>query len=125
METQSINFFKPIREILLVVHEAYGGMTVRQFGILLEIADNEGVTSLELAKRMKMNTSSIYRNLGTLSIGVKKTHGGTRESKGLGLVDMRPDLSDTRRMLLYLSAEGHALLSKLTKNVRLICQASS
>jgi len=81
------HFFKPF------------GVTREQWSLLIRLYEHEGITQIELAKRIDKDQTNITRTLDQL------------ERKGLA--ERRPNAADRRSYLAYRTPEGTSLIEQL------------
>lgn len=86
-------------------------MALPQLLILLQVWQEEGITMVTLAKRLKMPQGTISRNLRML--GQFMTQGQPRELKGYSLVGLKPDLYDRKRLACFLTDHGKEVCSDM------------
>lgn len=79
-------------------------VTPGQFGILVLINANTGLTQSALAKAVGVERSTMVATIDNL--------------EGKGLVERRPSPVDRRSYALVLTAEGKSMLTKLKRKVR-------
>jgi DNA-binding MarR family transcriptional regulator len=79
--------------------------------VLLQIASAPGVTMNDLTKRTGLSQASVSRHASALSKFKKLGE------PGYDLVEYVPDPRDTRRRLLFLSANGKSFVTRLIRTV--------
>lgn len=95
--------------------EAFGDATLPIHSLLLFLrvaeADLKGepLEGRDLAKKMKLSTSAISRNVA--SLGEWHRH----QRPGMGLIQAVPDLMDRRRKPITLTKKGHQVISLILK----------
>ena len=100
-----------IAAIIRQLRSVSADMPMQQADVLLSIAVNPGLTLADIGKATSLSPASVSRNLASLS----KFH---RLGKpGLDLVEVVIDPRETRRRLVYLTPQGKALVTKLSRNV--------
>lgn len=110
-----------IRETVAIVRELYPTMPLQQFAVLIEVVNQEGITSPELSKRLNMTGASVSRSLQALGKHVvfPKEYTGQAvhptKVKGLELIETRPDVEEPRRHAVWLTPKGQELASKMRK----------
>lgn len=75
---------------------------------LIEIAQNEGMSLTELAKKTNLTLSTVSRIVGALS-------DYRANGKPYELVDLRISKTERRRKELYLTVKGRTLIKRLEK----------
>lgn len=93
-------------------------MPIAQLGLVLETAQNPGITQpelAELAEKFNMHSGTVSRNLKTLSIYVEN---GVR--KGFDLIEMRPDLVERRKLACFLTARGAELVQAIVQTMEVL-----
>jgi DNA-binding MarR family transcriptional regulator len=101
-----------IRQLAYVAdgfHKLDPEMPMQQAAAFLVIAQKEGLTVTEVAKRTGQNTASITRTLQALSQRPAKP--------GLDVICPRPDPMDARRKTAHLPRKGHALATRLSAHL--------
>ncbi len=80
--------------------------------IFLHVAQGpaEGLTYRELEEAMSLTNSSVSRTLDALGEEHRKGY------RGYGLIERKPDLADSRRLRVFLSARGHALANQIVNH---------
>ena len=83
---------------------------------LLEVADNEGMSVTDIARKVGSALSSTSRNLAALSDRHwQKTKSG-QPKPGLGLVELRIDPMNSRSKQVFLTSKGKQLLNEALEN---------
>ncbi|SHJ67336.1 DNA-binding transcriptional regulator, MarR family [Malonomonas rubra DSM 5091] len=85
-------------------------MPSQQIAMFLRIASYEGVTLPELAEALNTTVASVSRNGKILSEYMEKG-----ELKGYGLIGMRPDIRERRRLACFLTDKGRELVAELDR----------
>lgn len=83
-------------------------LTVSRLQILLVVAQGQDVLTRDISRKTGLAISSITRSLGQLG---DKPQRGVKQ--GLGLVDVRPDPDDSRRVFINLSPKGRKVIEDL------------
>ena len=86
------------------VRSLYADFTLNQVLVLLEIAQNPGITNAELIQRTGLSDASVSRICAILS------HYGNRGTKPLHLIKFEDSQQDRRVKLIFLTPQRHALL---------------
>lgn len=97
------HFTKLITFVRKKIHKDFA---IPQLHLFLLICENEGITQPELAKHASMPQATLSRNVRALGKSYNKE---TKQIEGYGLVDVRPDLYERRRLACFLTEEGKAV----------------
>lgn len=101
------------RQAIERVREINPDFAISQLSLLLYVATNEGKTMHELCAETGMPQGSVSRNIKQLSRYAEVDRHGRRELKGYNLVRTEPDVIERRRLAVYLTKEGEALIEDL------------
>lgn len=83
---------------------------VRKLEVFLVIANTPGITQQEVEKKLELQGPPFSRYTKEMSLSVVDG-----ERKGLDLLDIRPDLSDSRKYSYNLNANGQRLFNEFLK----------
>lgn len=93
---------------LKVFRNVNGEFPLHYMIALIEIANNEGMSLTELAKKTNLTLSTVSRIVGALS-------DYRANGKPYELVDLRISKTERRRKELHLTTKGRSLLKRLEK----------
>lgn len=105
-----------LRGLIRVLREDAGdGLEVQQVACLIEVmADHpDPITHSEIEGRVGLAQSSVSRNMKRLSVRMRQDTNGKWIDAGLGLVDVRPDAYETRKLSASLTKKGINLMNKM------------
>ncbi len=85
---------------------------IQQIIILLEVAENPGITQTELGERLSMSPSSISRSVRMLGNYLERS---SDEMKGYGLVETRPDLRERHRQSCFVTERGRTVVDEFAE----------
>jgi DNA-binding MarR family transcriptional regulator len=71
------------------------------------------ITHTEIERAVGLSQSSVSRNLKRLGVRLRQDAGGKWLDAGVGLVDTRPDLYETRRLASTLTRKGVELMDAI------------
>lgn len=114
---------KDILDIFLTqvntIAKIYKEMPIQQVILFLLVAQNEGITQLEITKLSGQTQASVSRNLSKLGKHLKDDpESATGKSYfGHGLIISEPDAANRKTLALFLSPKGIAL----TRDIQVAC----
>jgi len=95
--------------------EVYEEIPSQQIVLLLAVAMEEGITQYQLGINLGMPPGTVSRNVKMLGQWGARDAKGSLSMKGFNLLDTRPDVEERRRMAVFLTPKGRALIMKLTE----------
>lgn len=98
-------------EVVAIIREVDSELPIQTVHTFLLIAQNPGITAVDIAARSGLTRASASRNVRRLS----RKHKGN--PKGLNLVIARENAEDSREKLLHVSPFGTKILERLRKAV--------
>jgi DNA-binding MarR family transcriptional regulator len=87
-------------------------MPARQIQTFLLVAEKEGLSVADYAKKADMSPTTMSRNL--LDMGERDRH----NEEGAGLVEGRKNILNRREMVYHLTPKGRALLASITQRTK-------
>jgi len=98
------------------VHEAirvlvHPEIPAQQMSILYLVAENEGITHGEIAKRLYMPQATVSRNVAKLAAKLVEDRSGKFVDTGYGLVRNVDDVVDPRRNAVFLTSKGQKVVT--------------
>jgi DNA-binding MarR family transcriptional regulator len=108
------------RAMEILRKKVYAELPIQQIVLLLQVAENEGITMPELAAKCDMPQGTTSRNLRMLSSFVDKgsTRGKAAELKGHGLLKTEPSLYNRRSLAVFLTKKGKSVVAQLGKTLQ-------
>lgn len=91
--------------------ELHDDMTILQAKIFLLIAEYEGISAVDIIKRIRSNDSTVSRIVAILGF-----HGG-RKTPPLGLIFEDICKEDRRRRRYYLTPKGRKMIKEMQKDM--------
>jgi DNA-binding MarR family transcriptional regulator len=94
--------------------EVHNQFQLHQFRLLLLLAvrDPDPVPYDEVCKRLGLSNAAVSRNSKQLGVHMVKGEDGWKDV-GLGLIDVRPDIYETRRNVMSLTDKGRKVMTGL------------
>lgn len=90
-------------------------MPVQRMGMLLAIALEKRITMGELAKKLKISQSTVWRNVAILSDKGWTSNTNVKPTNGLGLISIRTDPDFPRRKIISLTSKGKRLAEEISQ----------
>jgi len=93
------------------LRDLHSDMTLLQASFLMYVARSPGVSQRALYEALGSNDSVASRTLAILS------DVGSRNTPGLGLINMRPNPQDRRERVVTLTPKGNRLMADLAEDI--------
>lgn len=98
-----------------VLEKIFSELPLQQVMLLLAIAEEpQGITQPTLAKKLDWPQGTVSRNVKKLSVYLEQNPGQPAKKKGYDLVEQRPDLSDRKTNIVYLTPKGKRILKEIS-----------
>jgi len=103
-----------MKKALRYVRQEVGDLPVQQLEMFLQIAEEEGISQVDLVDRIGMLQGTVSRNVQRLSHKLVENTKGEFKNIGYGLIESRLT-GEGRRESLHLTPKGRAVYNDLTK----------
>lgn len=112
--------YRKLDKVLEILQsEVHVQLQLHQLRILLMLAMRvpDPVAYADIEKALKLSNAAVSRNTKVMGINMQRSGKGGWVDTGLGLVEVRPDIYETRRNVIHLTDKGKALMKALEKYI--------